>query len=90
MIINSTSKIAEGDLTYVPDYKKDDEIGKFSSNFKRAIDNLKKLIFEVKDASGNTVRISERVIESANRTSDDILNITNLLSHCGSTVQRAV
>ncbi len=80
MIINSTSKIAEGDLTYVPDYKKDDEIGKFSSNFKRAIDNLKKLIFEVKDASGNTVRISERVIDSANRTSDDILNITNLLS----------
>ncbi len=80
LIIKSTSKIADGDLTYVPDYKKDDEIGKFSSNFKRAIDNLKKLIFEVKDASGNTVRISERVIDSANRTSDDILNITNLLS----------
>ena len=80
LIIKSTSKIAEGDLTYVPDYKKNDEIGKFSSNFKIAIDNLKKLIFEVKDASGNTVKISERVINSANRTSEDILNISDLLS----------
>ncbi len=80
LIIKSTSKIAEGDLTYVPDYKKNDEIGKFSSNFKIAIDNLRKLIFEVKDASGNTVKISERVINSANRTSEDILNISDLLS----------
>ena len=80
LIVKSTSKIAEGDLTYVPEYKKDDEIGTFSTNFKIAIDNLKKLIFEVKDASGNTVKISERVISSANRTSEDILNISNLLS----------
>ena len=80
LIVKSTSKIAEGDLTYVPEYKKNDEIGKFSSNFKIAIDNLKKLIFEVKDASGNTVKISEKIINSANRTSEDILNISNLLS----------
>ena len=80
LIIKSTSKIAEGDLTYIPEYKRDDEIGKFASNFKTAIDNLKKLIFEVKDASGNTVKISQRVISSANRTSEDILNISSLLS----------
>ncbi len=80
LINKSTSKIAAGDLTYVPEYSKDDEIGKFSANFKTAIENLRKLIFEVKDASGNTVKISEKVINSANKTSDDIINITNLLS----------
>jgi methyl-accepting chemotaxis protein len=80
LINKSTSKIASGDLTYTPEYHKDDEIGKFTSNFKTAIDNLKKLIFEVKDASGNTVKISEKVINSANRTSTDIENISNLLT----------
>jgi len=80
LINKSTSKIADGDLTYIPEYDKDDEIGKFTSNFKTAIENLKKLIFEVKDASGNTVKISEKVINSANRTSSDIENISNLLA----------
>ncbi len=80
LVIKSTSKIAEGDLTYVPDYKKNDEIGKFCRNFAVAIESLKKLIFEVKDASGNTVRISEGVISSASRTSEDIVNISGLLS----------
>ena len=80
LINRSTSKIADGDLTYIPNYNKNDEIGKFSRNFKTAIENLKKLIFEVKDASGNTVKISERVINSATKTSDDILNISSLLS----------
>ncbi len=80
LVMKSTSKIAEGDLTYVPDYKKNDEIGKFCRNFAVAIESLKKLIFEVKDASGNTVRISEGVISSASRTSEDIVNISGLLS----------
>ncbi len=42
LIIKSTSKIADGDLTYIPDYRRNDEIGKFSSNFKIAIEKSQK------------------------------------------------
>ncbi len=80
LIIRSTSKIAEGDLTYIPEYKKNDEIGKFCENFATAIKSLKQLIFKVKDVSGNTVRISDKVIKSASKTSDDINSITTLLT----------
>ena len=75
LIIDSTTRIAEGDLSSLPEYGKNDEIGKFYSNFNKAITSLKNLIFEVKDASGNTVNISERVISSANETSDNVSSI---------------
>ena len=80
LVIKSTSKIADGDLTYIPDYKKSDEIGKFCENFATAINSLKRLIYKVKDVSGNTVGISEQVIRSADKTSEDVKNITGLLT----------
>ena len=80
LVINSTTRIAEGDLTYIPEYKKKDEIGKFCENFAIAINSLKNLMFKVQDVSGNTVGISEQVIQSAGKTSDDVNNITDLLS----------
>ncbi len=80
IIIDSTSRIAGGDLSTLPVYKKKDEIGKFYDNFTAAINSLKNLIFEVKNASGNTVNISERVITSANETSLNIANILDLIA----------
>ncbi len=75
IIIDTTSKIAEGDLSTFPVYKKNDEIGKFYKNFSIALNSLKSLIHEVKDASNNTVDISGKVIDSANETYGNISNI---------------
>ncbi|MDX9800678.1 MAG: methyl-accepting chemotaxis protein [Spirochaetia bacterium] len=80
MMIASTTKIAEGDLSALPVYNKKDEIGKFYENFSIAINSLKNLIFEVKDASGNTVNISERIIASAYETSGNIESILQLIA----------
>jgi len=80
VMIDSTTRIAGGDLSVLPVYRKKDEIGKFYENFATAINSLKNLIFEVKDASGNTVNISERIIASAYETSGNIESILQLIA----------
>ncbi len=69
VLLNNMEKIKEGDFTVRCDFKNKDEIGKIGDGFNEMLDNVGKLIKNIKDASGEVNLSAQSLAASAQETS---------------------
>jgi len=73
-------KISEGDLTVeIPKSSSKDELGKLTNSFGHMIENLRKIVREVRDNSLTVVTNSEEVAESTQQMSSSVLQISSTI-----------
>ncbi|KGI37124.1 hypothetical protein RS78_06240 [Clostridium tetani] len=83
-----TQRAAKGDLTVKSDYHSEDEIGALSISFNNMIDNMKALIFNIKEVTEVVTNATESLLASTQQTSSSINEVAESMTNVAVDIEK--
>lgn len=87
-LVELTQKASKGDLTVKSDYQSEDEIGVLSTSFNNMIDNMKILIFNIKEVTEVVTSATESLLASTQQTSSSINEVAENMTNVAQDIEK--
>ncbi|MBV1820051.1 methyl-accepting chemotaxis protein [Bacteroidales bacterium MSK.15.36] len=87
-LVELTEKASRGDLTVKSDYHSEDEIGVLSTSFNNMIDNMKALIFNIKEVTEVVTSATESLLASTQQTSSSINEVAESMTNVAVDIEK--
>lgn len=87
-LVELTKKASKGDLTVKSDYQSEDEIGILSTSFNNMIDNMKILIFNIKEVTEVVTSVTESLLASTQQTSSSINEVAENMTNVAADIEK--